>query len=183
MSGLRAALSENDVKAASMKVMERFFRFLHVDDFHHFLAYLPINNEVDTRPLITELMSRQKKVFAPRCDPAREGCMDYYLIRDFSALKPGYCGIAEPCPDSSDLFINNGQALCILPGLAFDRQGYRLGYGLGFFDRYLNSLVGPKPFLTGFAYNFQVVESLPVDDWDMPVDMVINEYDCIRTRR
>ena len=181
MSALRLRLKQEEVAAGSRKITESFFNLPGLENYLHYLAYLPVNNEVDTRPLLSRLISLGKKVYVPRCD-AGQGKMNFYRIACFSNLKPGYCGIDEPCPDSSEIFINQGRAaaVCILPGLAFDHAGYRVGYGRGFFDRYLQQLAGPMPLLVGFAYDFQMVDSLPGDDWDIPVDMVITDEKIIQ---
>jgi len=175
MSALRSGLKQDQITAKSLKIMDGFLAIPGLESYVNYLAYLPVNNEVDTRPLLTRLISLDKNVYIPRCYVEGERGMDFLHITGFLDLKPGYCGIDEPCPDSSEIFVNQGLALCILPGLAFDRLGYRLGYGRGFFDRYLSSLPGPRPLLIGFAYDFQVVDNLPRDAWDVPVDMVITE--------
>jgi 5-formyltetrahydrofolate cyclo-ligase len=179
MLTLRSGLAQDRMEEKSSRIIQRFISLEGLMEFRDYLAYVPIRNEVDTSPLITRLMNVDKRVYAPRCDPQCEGRMDFFLIRDFSELKPGYQGIDEPCPDSSRVFVNHDRAVCILPGLAFDRSGYRLGYGLGFFDRYLKKLSGPAPLLVGLAYDFQVVETLPGDEWDVPVDIVVAEHEVI----
>jgi 5-formyltetrahydrofolate cyclo-ligase len=179
MLALRSGLYQSEVSLKSRKVMEGFLGLEGLEERKDYLAYLPVRNEVDTRPLLSRLIDMDKNVYVPKCDKACEGKMDFFRLTLFSDLKPGYHGIDEPCPDSAALFVNNGRAVCILPGLAFDRSGYRLGYGRGFFDRYLKSLPGPGPVLVGFAYDFQIVDSLPRDDWDVPVDMVITDQEVI----
>ncbi|MFP4127978.1 MAG: 5-formyltetrahydrofolate cyclo-ligase [Desulfonatronovibrio sp.] len=182
MMAQRSRLDAGQVESKSRKITERFLDFPGVEDYLYYLAYLPVNKEVDTRFLVSLLLDQGRKVYVPRCHTQKQGRMDFYRITGLEDLKPGYCGIDEPCPDASDFFINQGQTLCILPGLAFDRQGCRLGYGQGFFDRYLKSLPGPRPLLIGFAYDFQVVNHLPADEWDVPVDIIITEKAFFKTR-
>lgn len=179
MSTLRYGLKQAQVTVRSQKVTEKFFSLPGSEDYSHYLVYLPINNEVDTRLLLSRLFSLDKNVYVPRCHSHIQGRMDYFRISNFSDLRQGYCGIDEPCPESSALFLNQAEAMCILPGLAFDRKGFRLGYGRGYFDRYLKFLDGPMPVLTGFAYDFQIVDFLPVDEWDIPVHMVITDKEII----
>lgn len=181
MIASRSCLDVAQVETRSRKITERFLDFPGLEDYLYYLAYLPINKEVDTRPLLSLLLDQDKEVYVPRCRGENQGCMDFFRITGLEDLKPGYRGIDEPCPDPSNLFVNQGRALCVLPALAFDRQGCRLGYGQGFFDRYLKSLPGPRPLLIGFAYEFQVVDHLPADEWDVPVDMVITERAFFKT--
>lgn len=181
MIALRSGLDADQVETRSRKITQRFLDFPGLKDYLYYLSYLPVNKEVDTRPLLSVLLDQGRKVYVPRCRTEEQGCMDFYRITGFEDLVPGYCGIDEPCPDPTKLFVNQGQALCVLPALAFDRQGYRLGYGQGFYDRYLKSLTGPRPLLIGFAYDFQVVDQLPADKWDVPVNMVITEKVLFKT--
>jgi 5-formyltetrahydrofolate cyclo-ligase len=181
MFALRSGLKQEQVDSRSQKVVERFLSFSELQKYSNYLAYLPINKEVDTTSLLSRLLGLGKNVYLPRCHEDLVGQMDFFRIFNFSDLRPGYCGIYEPCLDLSMLYINHDRALCILPGLAFDRKGFRLGYGRGFFDRYFKSLQGPMPFLTGFAYDFQVVDFLPADEWDIPVDLVVSDEEIIFT--
>jgi 5-formyltetrahydrofolate cyclo-ligase len=183
MFALRSGLKKEQVDARSQKVVERFLSFCELQNFSNYLGYLPINNEVDTTSLLLRLLGLGKNVYLPKCHKDLKGRMDFFRIINFSDLRRGYCGIYEPCPDPSLLYINHDRALSILPGLAFDRKGFRLGYGRGFFDRYFKSLQGPRLFLAGFAYDFQVVDSLPADEWDIPVDLVVSDEEIIYTSR
>lgn len=175
IKSIRISLSKEVVSEKSSKISSRFLNWIDKDKYQSFLVYLPIKNEVDTRFLIESLIEAGKKIYAPRCSQEHNRRMDFYEVSDLSDLSPGYCGIAEPCSNSSKLYVNTGPSVCILPGLAFDLKGQRLGYGQGFFDRYLSELPGPKPLLIGFAYDFQVVDALPGDKWDIPVDAVVTE--------
>ncbi|MCA1743785.1 MAG: 5-formyltetrahydrofolate cyclo-ligase [Desulfonatronovibrio sp.] len=175
MTSIRVSLGKEQVSEKSSKISGMFLNWINLSRYQSFLVYLPIKNEVDTRPLIEDLLKAGKRIYAPRCSQEHSGCMDFYMVSGLFELSPGYCGIAEPCSNSSALYVHKGPSVCILPGLAFDHQGQRLGYGQGFFDRYLQELPGPKPLLIGFAYDFQVVDVLPGDEWDVPVDAVITD--------
>ncbi len=171
----RAGLTRDQTKASSLKATANLLRVLDIDSCISFLVYLPIRNELDTRPFISTLLSRGKKVYAPRCSRDRQGDMEFYRVDGLEELSPGYCGIDEPGPSPERLFMNTDKSVCILPGLAFDRQGMRVGYGRGFYDRYLQSLRGPKPYLAGFVHDFQIVDKILRDRWDVPVDVVVTE--------
>ncbi|WP_051617485.1 5-formyltetrahydrofolate cyclo-ligase [Desulfonatronovibrio hydrogenovorans] len=176
----RAGLTRDEVARKSRRIIRNFLDLPLMGQYPACLVYLPVRNEVDTRSLILEMVARSKEVYAPKCD-CTSCTMDYYRVTGLDSLEPGSFGIDEPCPDSAQKFINKSKAMCILPGLAFDRCGVRLGYGRGFFDRYLSGLTGPKPLLIGFGYDFQVTDQLPRDEWDVPVDMIVAEQGVLET--
>lgn len=100
--------------------------------------------------------------------------MDFFEIHSFSELSPGYAGILEPSQGESPIGINKGEkVLVLLPGLAFDRSGNRLGYGKGFYDRYLER--HPKFYTMGTAYSMQCEETLPTSPHDKKVQAVMTE--------
>ena len=89
-------------------------------------------------------------------------------------LHPGYKGIPEPSEDASRQVLENELGLIIAPGLAFDKRGYRIGYGKGFYDRFLFGLSQKVP-AVGLAFDFQVVPTLPVSPGDFPLDLIITD--------
>ncbi len=181
MLSIRAGLSREQVAGKSRRIVRTFLDLPQVGQCSECLIYLPVRKEVDTRPLVQELIVRKKKVYVPRCESITGCSMDFFRITDLGALQSGSFGIDEPCPDPDLRFTGENMALCVLPGLAFDRQGVRLGYGRGFFDRYLAGLAFLRPLLIGFGYAFQIIDRLPEDDWDVPVDLIITEKGVLRT--
>ena len=171
----RSSLDPGEVNAKSSAVIENFLSSKKLMQHTCFLVYLPIKNEVDTRPLLRELLQQGREVYAPYCDPHRPGRMEFYRVQDLSCLRPGFCNIYEPEPIQENIFENHAPSVAVVPGVAFDESGYRLGFGQGFYDRYFSLLSGPGPLLAGFAYDFQVVERLPADPWDIPMHFIFTE--------
>ncbi len=171
----RNCLDPGEVSAKSSAIVKRFLSTEQLMLHACFLVYLPIKSEVDTRPLLQELLQHDREVYAPYCDPNQPGRMEFYRVREVSRLRPGFCNIPEPEPIQENMFENHTPSVVVVPGVAFDEQGYRLGFGQGFYDRYFTSLPGPKPLLAGFAYDFQVVKRLPADPWDVPMHYVFTE--------
>ena len=135
--------------------------------------YLSFGSEIDTWGILKELTSRNIPVAAPR---VRGKEMAFFKIRGPEDLKPGFRGIMEPVP-SFPLMEPEGEELFIVPGAVFDREGYRIGYGGGYYDRYLAAR-REIPFHTlALAYPFQLVEKIPRDDWDLPVGRVLTPQD------
>ncbi|WP_291318256.1 5-formyltetrahydrofolate cyclo-ligase [Desulfonatronospira sp.] len=171
----RSSLDPGEVNAKSSAVMESFLSTGKLMQHTCFLVYLPIKNEVDTRPLLQELLHQGREVYAPYCDSAQPGRMEFYRVRELGCLQPGFCNIYEPEPKQENIFQNHAPSVAVVPGVAFDESGYRLGFGQGFYDRYFSLLPGPKPLLAGFAYDFQVVQKLPADPWDIPMHFIFTE--------
>ncbi len=129
-------------------------------------AYSATGSEVRTDLLISEAKRMGKVVALPRT----EGDMiNFYEMSSTDELIAGRFGIMEPPPTHPARRID----LLVVPGIAFDKQGYRLGYGKGYYDRYLSE---KKPqFAIGLAYNFQLLESLPHDKHDAKMDAIATE--------
>lgn len=142
------------------------------------LMYAPLKTEIDIYP-IAEAALKQGKILAfPKCD-ATESSMTYYKVTDLSQLSPGAFGIMEPNP-GLDVFeskeANSINSVCLIPALVYDRQGYRLGYGKGYYDRYLNSFTKSK---VGIIYSDCIVDRVPRGRFDTTVDFLITEKGAI----
>lgn len=139
------------------------------------LLYLPIKNEVDTTPLLDELWSRGVRTLLPRCRPDEPGVMDVACVTCTDELTPGKYGIPEPAPEVCPGLFACAPDVVLIPGVGFDRQGHRLGFGAGFYDRYLAGDCAKNSLRFGLGYSFQVVDSLPADSWDIPMHAIITE--------
>lgn len=129
-------------------------------------AYFATGSEVKTDLLIGEAKRLGKVVALPR---AEKDMINFYEISSTSELVAGRFGVMEPLPVRPVHTID----LLVVPGIAFDKKGYRLGYGKGYYDRYLSE---KKPqFAIGLAYNFQLLESLPHDAHDVKMDAISTE--------
>ncbi len=128
-------------------------------------CFVSHGDEIDTHALLDELLRRDKHIVVPRIRP--EG-MIAVAFSDWSELRPGQLGIltpvsTEPCDESVDV--------CITPGLGFTVSGKRLGYGRGYYDRWFAAHSVPHRIAIG--YDCQVLEDLPVSDFDVPVTMLV----------
>ena len=128
-------------------------------------GYLPYNQEVRTIPMLARAIADGKRVAVPK---VYGETMKFLYITDLSQIAPGYAGIPEPIADGPEA--DDPSALVLMPGLAFDPQGHRIGYGGGFYDRFLAS--EPHPTIA-LCYDFQLVDSLPTETHDIPVDVVL----------
>jgi 5-formyltetrahydrofolate cyclo-ligase len=139
-------------------------------------GYWPIGEEADIRPLMTALAERGHRVALPAV--VRPGLPLRFLAwRPGDALRPGFRGIPEPEPGAGEIV----PEVVLVPLLAFDRTGARLGYGGGYFDRTLAALrAGGGITAIGIAYSAQEVDSLPGRDHDQRLDWIVTE---LGTRR
>lgn len=127
--------------------------------------------EPDTLALIAAALGDGKRVAVPRCLPEIAG-MEFFEIASPGELEPGTYGVREPVPGKSRPVRKSGKAICVVPGLCFDLQGYRLGYGKGYYDRFLVEFSG---FTIGPCYSDCVRRNLPRGFYDRPVDVLVTE--------
>lgn len=164
---LRAACSDEQVDALSRQMTllaERLPQFQQAD---RVLAYVDYRHEARTCYLIEKAWKAGKEVAVPKC---RDGRMTFHQITDFSQLKAGYFGIPEPETGPEVLWED---AVMLMPGVAFDRENHRLGYGGGYYDRYLAA--HPDHYRIALALEFQRVEWVPVKPADVMPHVVVTE--------
>lgn len=135
------------------------------------LLYLSKGSEVDTWPLLDRALAQGKEVYAPRC-LERPGEMAFYRVSSREDLQAGAFGLLEPIPGRCPPLERGQGDLCLVPGLAFDREGYRLGYGKGYYDCFLAA----QPVRTvGLCFEALAFERLPRDGFDRPVCRLVTE--------
>lgn len=162
---------ELDEKIFETLINSRFYKKAAV-----IFTFVSFRSEADTYRFINHAILDKKVVCVPKIKSKQEG-MEAFKISDLSDLKEGYFGVQEPsdkCPrvDIGDI------DLIVMPGLAFDREGGRIGYGGGFYDAFISKL-DRRVYKIAIAYNFQVLDKVPVDDWDIRVDGVITDKEII----
>ncbi|WP_432650798.1 5-formyltetrahydrofolate cyclo-ligase [Huintestinicola sp.] len=136
------------------------------------LTYVSTEIEVDTMKLIHKALEDKKRVAVPRCiDGTRD--MDFYFIKGEDDLEKGSFGVLEPVPSKCVKAYAFETALCIIPGLAFDMQGYRLGYGKGYYDRFLSA--HPRLFKMGICYCSCTCNELIHGRYDIGADCLVTE--------
>ena len=139
--------------------------------FDSVFIYLSYGSEVNTQEVIKELFKLNKNVFVPVCDIDKL-TMKPVKITSFDNLTKNKYGILEP-PKTNYIDSPNIDAV-IFPGVVFDYKGNRIGYGKGYYDRYVSSL-GYNVKKIGVCYDFQIVKNIDADAHDMPMDMIITE--------
>lgn len=129
-------------------------------------GYLPYNQEVRTVPILEQALRDGKRVAVPKCYGDE---MRFLYMTDLSLVEKGYAGIPEPVADEP--VADDPTALVLMPGLAFDREGHRIGYGGGFYDKFLAA--EPTHPTVALCYDFQITTNLETQPHDIPVDRVL----------
>jgi len=135
------------------------------------LCYAAKKIEVGTEAILREAWRLGKKVAAPDCvEDTRE--LEFYFISSYDDLVPGAYGLLTPDKSRCERLTDYSRGFCIVPALAYDRQGYRLGFGKGYYDRFLYKFGGKK---AGLCYEKCMSAALPHGNYDQKVDMIITE--------
>ena len=174
MKQLRADMTRTERFEKSMQVFEQLITVPEFKRADRIYTYVIMDNEIDTIMLIDYSLSLEKRVFVPRVSGKD---MEFYEISDISELNPGYMGIYEPDINGKEPDYSRTGFMC-MPGLAFDRSYNRIGYGGGFYDRYLS--VENKLYKAALAYEAQLLESIPAQDGDVRPDMIVTEENIYR---
>lgn len=137
-------------------------------------TYISFGSEVDTVAIIQKAFQMNKKVYVPKVE---EDKMNFYEILSFDGLIRSDFGILEPDSSRDKMFqssmMHNEKKLMLLPGLAFDKTGNRIGYGAGYYDRYLGRHPINEWIKIALAYEFQILEAVEHDKYDIPADYII----------
>lgn len=167
MRAMRKALDAGAVKAASDSAAERVLALPQFEDAKLLMAYMPAKNELDPTPIIERARAAGKRVAFPLC--IENGGLRLFVPNGADSFAVGSYGILEPKPEASTEVFAEDIDLIIVPAVAFTSQCGRLGQGGGYYDRLLKKT---KAFTVGVGYDFQLCESLPTEEHDMPLDCV-----------
>ena len=162
----KRAMTPEQIEAASNRLGELFAACDAYKNARTVYGYLPYNQEVRTVPMLERALRDGKRVAVPKVYGDQ---MKFIYITDLSLVEEGYAGIPEPVADGP--VADDPVALILMPGLAFDPQGHRIGYGGGFYDRFLAQ--EPMHPTVALCYEFQMLPSLETEEFDVPVDQVL----------
>lgn len=168
----RDALSSLEIQGKSHETAQRLLLLPEYRQAKTILIYIPTKSEINTLPIIKSSWQQQKRIAIPVCQADRTLLISE--LNCFNDLEKGKYNILEPVKDKI-IPIDPGEIdLAIIPGLAFDQQGTRLGYGGGYFDRFLKTLRNNCPILA-LCYEFQIIKHIPSEIHDVPVNMILTE--------
>lgn len=162
----KRAMTPEQIATASEKLVRMF---LETELYHRaktIYGYLPYNQEVRTVPILEQALADGKRVAVPKVCGEE---MKFIYMTDLTQVEAGYAGIPEPIADGP--VGDDPTALVLMPGMAFTKEGQRMGYGGGFYDKFLAE--EPDHPTIALCYDFQIFESLPTEEFDIPVDCVL----------
>lgn len=162
----KRAMTPEKIQEKSRLLAEKFLASRAYREAKAVYGYLPYNQEVRTVPILEQALRDGKRVAVPKCYGDE---MRFLWMEDLSLVEKGYAGIPEPIADGP--VAEDPSALILMPGMAFDREGHRIGYGGGFYDKFLAAEPG-HPTLA-LCYDFQVLDRLETEEFDIPVDEVL----------
>lgn len=162
----KRAMTEEEIVERSNALAEKFYNSPAYQAASTIYGYLPYNQEVRTVPMLQRALDEGKRVAVPKVYGEE---MRFIYLEDLTQVSKGYAGIPEPIADAP--VAEDQRALVLMPGLAFDPQGHRIGYGGGFYDRFLAQ--EPHHPTLALCYEFQVQAHLDTEEFDIPVDTVL----------
>jgi 5-formyltetrahydrofolate cyclo-ligase len=175
---MRRSLSPEYKNSLDRKIKNKLLNLFAVREVQTVLCYVSTDIEVDTREFINSLLQMGKRVAVPRCE-GEKGEMNFYYIESLDELSPGSFGVDEPDPMKSLMFADAVKSVCIVPAFMFDKNGYRLGYGKGYYDRYLSKYKGST---IGVCYSENMQDELFHGKYDRSVDLVVTDKEIITVK-
>ncbi len=166
MKAYRKQLTSRERLEASNKICNRLLEDIISREYQDILCYYPLPYEVDLLPLYELLLSRGYALYFPKTEKEQ---IAFYEILDLNQFQKGCFDVMEPINLTRPFEKKEGYG--IIPGLAFDRTGHRIGYGGGFYDRFLHK--NPGIYKTGVAFSGQRYDKIPSQPWDVRMDQVI----------
>lgn len=166
ISQQKREMTPEQIETASCALAEQFLQTDAYRQAKTLYGYLPYNQEVRTVPILEQALRDGKRVAVPK---VYGDTMKFIYMNDLSAVEIGYCNIPEPIADGP--IGDDPTALVLMPGLAFDKAGNRMGYGGGYYDKFLSE--EPNHPTVALCYQFQMVDKIPTDSYDIPVDLVL----------
>ena len=175
----RAMFAPEEVAGRSASAQDHVLLSSHWVNASTVALYMPIRGEMDTGLLRSRAWAEGKRVLLPRCVAGQPGELDLVVCERAAELAPGTYGIPEPLPSLPAVDLEDARQvpqLLIAPCLAVDRQGYRLGYGGGYYDRLLRHAALRMTLCLGLIYAMQAVLLLPKENWDARLHGVCTEH-------
>ncbi|MBR6191717.1 MAG: 5-formyltetrahydrofolate cyclo-ligase [Prevotella sp.] len=173
---LKAQHSEEDLMLASHRICDAVMSLPRMNDADSILLYWSLPDEVCTHGLVKRLYSEGRTVLLPRVKTDTE--LSLHLYAGDGSMRQGAFGIMEPTtPELSDSELSSivtPHTVAIIPGVAFDRQGHRLGRGRGYYDRMLKRPPLTAAYKTGICFHFQLLPLLPTTPYDVIMDEVVH---------
>lgn len=177
----RAELSKNEHISLSREVFKRLKDTQYYKNAKNIFVFISFGSEIDTHEFIKEGIKEGKNILVPiTIHKTRE--MIPSLLKDFNELAPGYFNILSPKKEFERPVDPKEIDLVVVPGAVFDKRGYRVGYGGGFYDRFLSNKVRKEVPKIAVGFDLQIIEQVPTNEFDFPVDFITTEKEIIECK-
>ncbi len=179
----RKSLPAMKIAEDSLKIQQCLLQSPLWEKARSIALYMAKKEEVQTHLLFEQAVLQGKKLYLPRCKAHAYGEMDFVHCTSEEDMAPGFYGIMEPTEfamqrSGAVLTAQEGVwplDILLVPGVAFDTKGFRIGFGGGYYDRFLCALQGQHTVCVGAAFSWQILPSLPHETWDMPIQALVSE--------
>lgn len=167
----RRALPDSEKRIRDERIAHEVRQLSAYQDNDTVFTYVSLSSEIDTTALIEQMLTDGKYVAVPYCVP--HTCeMEFYYLTSLHDLREGAFGIREPKPNAKNRVDDLTKGLCIVPAFCYDSQGHRLGYGKGYYDRFLTRFGGQT---VGLCYHDFLCHALPCGPFDRAVECIVTE--------
>jgi 5-formyltetrahydrofolate cyclo-ligase len=177
---LRNSLATEEIDAKSNIIQNQLWQLIE-EKFKTVMFYIAFGSEVRTQDCIYKCINSGRKAIVPVCSMDRKQITPSLLRDPDSELAKSKFGVPEPKPEFLMPFPPEEIELVIVPGIVYNENGYRIGYGAGYYDRFLR--LCPQAFFVGMAFEIQIVEFAFPDSWDIPVHKIITESRIIYCKK
>lgn len=164
----RAKLNPTNKKEYDLWICQELEELIEAKNYKAIHAYLPMGKEIDIAPLLEKLLAKGITIITPKTLPKRK--LENRVLTSLSEIEKGVFGTTHP---SNAKEYKGTFDLIIIPGLAFDENNYRLGYGGGYYDNFLVN--HPKAFKLGIFYPEQKVDKVPIEEHDIQLDKILTK--------
>ncbi len=163
-------MNDDDYQTFSYELKKKLLRSKEWKEAKTIGITISTNREVDTRSIIEAGWEEKKRIVVPKCFPEKKE-LKFYQINSFQEVEDSFYSLKEPIITMTPFVEKSEIDLLIVPGLIFDEHGYRIGFGGGYYDRYLMDYANMT---ISLAFDFQLVDDLPKENFDIPIQKIIS---------
>jgi 5-formyltetrahydrofolate cyclo-ligase len=169
----RSLLNNDEREGKELRIFKRFIDLDVISKYHTFMVYSSFGSEINTWPIIDYLYQFTDRIVFPKVDPTSKE-LKLYLVKNKELLTPGIWNILEPDEIRCEPIMLGDIDFILIPGLAFGRDGYRIGYGGGYYDKLL-AQSSCRAYKAAISFDFQLINEIPKENYDQPINALITE--------
>ncbi len=176
---IKANITDEQKQVLDEMVYNSFINSMSYKHCDSLIIYVSRKDEVDTLKIIQKALLDNKRVAVPKCIPHKIA-LEFYEIKNMSDLEKGHYGILEPNKDKCKKINPHFYSICIVPAISFDIEGFRIGFGKGYYDRFLEKFEGLK---IGITYSLLITKKLPRGRFDQNIELIVSEKGVKRVEK